>query len=107
MPSPVWIALFLLLLATTVGSVYVFLRFRRFWRTFKSFVSALDGTFQSLSRSLEQLSGNAEAFGSETPKIEASLKQLRRSLARAAVLRAAVQDAQDAVGRLTAVYPRK
>jgi hypothetical protein len=107
MPSPVWIALFVLLLATTVGSVYVFLRVLRFWRTFKIFVSAVDGTFQSLSSSLEQLAGNAESFGSETPKIEASLAQLRRSLARAAVLRAAVQDAQDAFGRLTAVYPRK
>jgi hypothetical protein len=107
MPSPVWIALVLLLLASTVGSVFVFLRFRRFWHTFKSFVSALDGSFQHLTRSLEQLAGNAEAFGSETPKIEASLAQLRRSLARAAVLRAAVQDAQDAFGRLTAVYPRK
>jgi hypothetical protein len=85
----------------------VFLRFRRFWRTFKSFVSALDGTFQQLTVSLEQLAGNADAFGSTTPKIEVSLAQLRRSLARAAVLRAAVQDVQDSFGRLTAVYPRK
>ena len=85
----------------------MFLRVRRFWRTFKDFVSTLEGTFQQLTTSLEQLSGNAEAFGSETPKLEASLTRLRGSLARAAVLRAAVQDAQDSLGRLTAVYPRK
>ena len=85
----------------------MFLRIRRFWRTFKDFVSTLEGTFQQLTTSLEQLSGNAEAFGLETPKLEASLTRLRGSLARAAVLRAAVQDAQDSLGRLTAVYPRK
>jgi len=107
MPAPIWLALLLLLLSSTVGSVFVFLRFRRFWRTFKSFVSTLDGTFQQLNASVERLSGNAEAFGSETPKLEASLARLRRSLARVAVLRAAVQDAQDSLGRLTAVYPRK
>ena len=107
MPAPLWFALFALLFVSTAGAVYVFLRFRRFWRTFKSFVSTLDGTFQQLTASLDQLSSNAESFGAETPKLEASLARLRSSLARAAVLRAALQDAQDSLGRLTAVYPRK
>ena len=49
----------------------------------------------------------APAFGSDAPRLEASLERLRRSLARAAVLAAALADARDAFGRLAAVYPRK
>jgi sigma54-dependent transcription regulator len=106
-PLLVWIALFVLLLAVTAGSVHVFLRLRRFWRTFQSFGSALDGTLRELTASLDRLAGNTDSFGSATPRLETSLARLRRSLARAAVLRAAVQDVQDSLGRLTAVYPRK
>jgi hypothetical protein len=107
MPLLLWIALLLLLFASTVGSVHLFLRLRSFWRTFKSFGSALDVTVRELTGSVERLAGNAEAFESATQRLDPSLERLRRSLARAAVLRAAVQDAQDAFGRLTAVYPRK
>jgi hypothetical protein len=107
MPLLVWIALFVLLFALTVGSVHVFLRVRRFWRTFQSFGSVLDGTLRELTGSLDRLAGNMDSFGSSTPRLEASLARLRRSLARAAVLRAAMQDVQDSLGRLTAVYPRK
>ncbi len=107
MPSFIWIAVFLLLFFATAGSIFVFLRLRLFWRSFKSFASDLDGTFQQLTGSLERLAGNAETFGADQRKVEASLARLRRSLARAAVLRAAVEDAQDSLGRLTAVYPRK
>ena len=107
MPSLLWIALFLLVVASTAGAVYVFLRVRALLRTVKSLGSAVDVTVGGLTGSMERLSANAEAFGSETPRLAASLEQLRRSLARLAVLRAALQDAQDAFGRLTAVYPRK
>ena len=107
MPLPVWIALLVVLVALTAGSVYVFLRLRSLWRALKSFSSALDGTVRDLTGALEGLARNAEAFGSDTPKLQASLERLRHSLARAAVLRAALEDARDAFGRLTAVYPRK
>ncbi len=103
----VWIALVVLLFALTVGSVHVFLRLRRFWRTFQTFGSALDGTLRDLTGSLDRLARNTDSFASSTPRLEASLEKLRRSLARAAVLRAAMQDVQDSFGRLTAVYPRK
>jgi cell shape-determining protein MreC len=103
----VWIALFVLLFALTVGSVHVFLRFRRFWRTFQSFGSALAGTLRDLTGSVDRLGRNMASFASSTPRLEASLAKLQHSLARVAVLRAAVQDVQDSLGRLTAVYPRK
>jgi hypothetical protein len=107
MPLLVWIALFVLLFALTAGAVHVFLRLRRFWRTFQTFGPALDGTLRELTVSLDRLSTNTDSFASSTPRLEASLAKLRHSLARAAVLRAALQDVQDSLGRLTAVYPRK
>ena len=107
MPPLFWIALFVLLFASTAGAVYVFLRLRGLWRSLKSLGDAVDVTVGGLSGSMEQLAANAEAFGSEAPRLEASLGRLRHSLARLSVLRAALQDAQDAFGRLTAVYPRK
>ncbi len=85
----------------------MFLRARVFWRTLKSFGPAVDVTVDPLNASLERFAATAEAFGSDTPKLDAALARLRRSLARAAVLRAAVQDVQETFGRLTAVYPRK
>ena len=107
MPPLLWIPLLVLLVASTAGAVFVFLRARVFWRTLKSFGPAVDATVGPLNASMERLAASNEAFGSETPKLDAALARLRRSLARAAVLRAAVQDVQDTVGRLTAVYPRK
>jgi hypothetical protein len=62
---------------------------------------------EELNGPLERLAATSEAFGSDAPRLEASLERLRRSLARAAVLGAALDDARDAFGRLAAVYPRK
>jgi hypothetical protein len=107
MPLLVWIALLVLLFALTAGSVHVFLRTRRFWRTLKNLGPALDGDMRDLTGSLERLASSAEAMRGGTPQLDLSLERLRRSLARLAVLRAAVQDARDSFGRLAAVYPRK
>ena len=102
-----WISLGVVLVSLTGGALYVFMRVRSLWRAFKSFTAAVDGLMRELTASLDRLSANAEALGSETPKLEAALGRLRHSLARAAVLRAAMRDVQDSFGRLTAVYPRK
>jgi hypothetical protein len=107
MPLPVWIALIAVLVSLTAGATYVFLRFLGLWRTLKRFNSALEPVAEELNGPLQRLEANSEAFGSDAPRLEASLERLRRSLARAAVLRAALDDARDAFGRLAAVYPRK
>jgi hypothetical protein len=107
MPLPVWIALLAVLVSLTAGATYVFLRLLGLWRTLKRFNSALEPVAEELNGPLERLAANSEAFGSDAPRLEASLERLRRSLARAAVLGAALDDARDAFGRLAAVYPRK
>ena len=106
MPLPVWIALLAVLISLTAGATYVFLRLLRLWRAFKHFNAALEPVMDELNRPLERLAANSEAFGSDAPRLEASLERLRRSIARAAVLGAALDDARDAFGRLAAVYPR-
>ena len=107
MPLPVWIALLAVLISLTAGATYVFLRGLRLWRAIKHFNEALEPVMEELNRPLERLEANSEAFGSDAPRLEASLERLRRSLARAAVLGAAINDARDTFGRLAAVYPRK
>jgi hypothetical protein len=56
---------------------------------------------------MERLSATMEATESATPRLEASVTRLKRSVARLAVLRAALQDSVDSFAWLTAVYPRK
>jgi sigma54-dependent transcription regulator len=106
-PFSVWMPLFVLLFALTAGAVHIFLRAQTFWRTFKSFVSSLDGSFQELTGALERLATSADSFRAETPRLDARIERLQLWLAGAAVLQAAVQDARDSFGRLTALYPRK
>jgi outer membrane murein-binding lipoprotein Lpp len=107
MPLLFWIPLALLLLALTAGSVYVFLRVRAFLRTAKIVGTQLDGTLRDLTASADRLSANIEEFNAAVPRLEASVERLERSLTRVAVLRAAVEDARESIGRLTVMYPRK
>jgi ABC-type transporter Mla subunit MlaD len=99
--------LIFLLLASTAGAVYVFLHVRRFLRSLRSVSATIDGPVRDLERSVERLSANMESSGSATPRLEGSVERLRRSVARLAVLRAALQDSLDSLASLTAVYPRK
>jgi Flp pilus assembly protein TadB len=106
-PLPVWIALFLVLFCLTAGTVFVFLRFRVFWRAFKNLGSALDAIVPELNSSLEKLDASTAAYEAGRPRLDASLQRLRRSLGRAAVLLAAVNDVKEAFAGVTAVLPRK
>src|SRR5262245_16405467 len=106
MPLSVWIALIFLLLATTVGAVYVFLHARRFFRTAKSVSAEMDGAVRHLERGVDLLNANMEKAESATPRLEASVTRLRRSVARLVVLRAALQESLEPFAWLAAVYPR-
>jgi hypothetical protein len=107
MPLPVWIALLFVLFVTAAGAVYVFLRARRFMRTAKSASAEMDGPMRHLERSVDELNAKMEAAENATPRLEASVTRLRRSVARLMVLQAALQDTRDSFAWLAAVYPRK
>jgi hypothetical protein len=107
MPLPVWIALAFLLLAATAGAIYVFLRARSFMRIAKSVSNEMDGAVHYLERSVDELSLKMKTAENATPRLEASVERLRRSVARLMVLRTAVQESLEPLAWLAAVYPRK
>src|SRR6266540_2994238 len=91
-PFPVWVSFCVLTVALTLGSTRMFRAGRRLWRDLGSFGTAVDDTS----------SGTAAL-----PRLEAATARLRVSLARHAVLRAAVRDLQESVSGVVALYPRK
>jgi hypothetical protein len=102
-----WPSLGLAILLSTIGAVVVFRRGLTLWRDLKRGGKALVEGLDGLGRKLERTSAAAAGLGAATARPEPSIARLQVSLARFAVLRSAVQDVQDAVGRVTAVYPRK
>ncbi len=76
------------------------------WRMFKRLR-------RGIGRELERLADLGEATATkletatDTAKVERSLTQLRHDLARFAVLRHALDEAQDTFKRFALVYPRK
>ena len=73
---------------------------------------ALKRLRRGLGRELERLADLGEATAdklgtaTDTAELDASLSRLRADLARLAVLREAIAEAQDAVGRVAWVLPR-
>jgi hypothetical protein len=102
-----WVSVALVVVATVCGLAFLALRGLQLWRTFKAFRRALKETTAALTGSLERLAAAGERAAAAPERLEPSLARLRVSLAHAAILRSAVQDVQDSLGRLTAVYPRK
>ena len=60
-----------------------------------------------ITQGLERFAERAGSTPAHAPQLERSRAKLRLSLARLAVLRAAVDEATDMAGRFTALYPRK
>jgi hypothetical protein len=106
-PLPVWLCLLFLLISLTLGLIWLFRAAFRLWRDLKTLGRWVDGTMAGLSQALERLAERSAAFGAAFPQLAAANARLGISLARLAVLRAAVRDVQDEVGRVAAVYPRK
>ena len=74
---------------------------------------ALKRARRHLARSLEHLAATADHTGeiveriSDQRELEGSLARLQVAVRQLNVLRAAVDEVTDSVGRVTAVYPRK
>jgi len=107
MPIGVWLCVALLIVVSTVSLVRVFRVALGTWRTLRSFGERVDDTAGALNSGSERLSARAAALSVDLPRLEAAIENLRVTLARQAVLRAALRDVQDAVSAATAFYPRK
>ena len=100
----VWIALGIAVVAVTVGIVEAARAGLRAWRAFRGSMRAASDALAELSTKLERLADSAPTHG---PQLERSRARLDVSLARLAVLRSAIGEAQDAVSPVTLLHPRK
>jgi hypothetical protein len=87
--------------------VLLLLRARDAWRELESTRRGLIDGLDGFAAKAETTATRIEAAGDETAGLQESLGRLRVSLARLAVLRAAIDEADDTFRRFTAVLPRK
>ncbi len=94
--------------AGVVGGAIVFALVRALqgWRDFKRARRHLFRALDELAVKGEQTADRAASLG-DTEELHASIERLRNSLAQLAVLRAALEEAQETFGRFAAVMPRR
>jgi hypothetical protein len=102
----VWAALILAGLAGIAALVLLAMRALRAWRAFRATRAAILGGLDDFAAKAQAVSDKVATAG-DTAELQDSLARLRLSLARFAVLRAALDEAQDTFGRMVAVVPRK
>ena len=102
----IWAALAVAVLAGAGALALVALRALQAWRSVKAVRSGVAGGLDRLATAGAETAEKAAAAG-DTVELQESVGRLRVSLARLAILREAVAEAQDVVGRVTAVMPRK
>ena len=102
-----WIALGVAVVASGAAFVSAVRAGLQAWRAFRGLSRGLSAALADLTVRLERFADRAAATPAHAPELEASSGRLRASLARLAVLRAAVDGATDAAGRVTVFYPRK
>ena len=102
----VWATLALAVILTGAALGYLGLRALELWRGLRAVKRETVAALAALEDSANTAADKAAKAGS-SPELERSVTRLRRSVRRLNVLRSALEDATDAVGRVTAVYPRK
>ena len=103
----VWIALALAVLAPAAAFVFALRAGLRAWRDFRSLSRGVSAGLADLTGRLERFADRLSSTPTHADELEKSLERLRVSRARVAVLQTAVDEAADAVGRITVFYPRK
>ena len=101
-----WVALAVAVLVVFAAVVRTLRQALGAWRSLKRVRRALGRALYELEVAAARLADNA-GEARPSPALDRSLARLRRSIARLNVLRRAIDDVTDAVGRVTAVYPRK
>ena len=102
----IWGALILAALVVIAALAFLAVRFLQAWREFKQVRRHLLRAIEALTEGATAVAENAAEAADQHVALE-HVARLRRSLARLAVLREAVDEAQDTFTRLTAVMPRK
>jgi hypothetical protein len=103
----------LVLAAVIVGAlafwgavVFLGVRILRALRDYRRLRRHVARELDRLADSVERVAASAERAG-DTSRLDARMGGLRSTMGRAAVLRAALDEVSDAVGRVTALVPSK
>ena len=102
-----WSALGIALVLTVASVIYVTLRGLEAFRAFKELSRRLGGELDRIATASGEVERHLALAAESGTQLEASLTRLRASRARLNVLTSALADVRAAVGRVTAVYPRK
>ena len=102
-----WLALIVALVLTVAAVSYATLKGLEAFRAFKRLGRALGSELDRIAASTDQIERRLAVAAESGTKLEASLTRLRASRARLNVLTSALADVRAAVGRVTAVVPRK
>jgi hypothetical protein len=93
-------------LAGSAAIAYVLVRTLEAWRALKRWRRGVGKALERLADLGEAMADKLET-ATDPAKVESSLSRLRVDLARLAVLRQALDEAEDAFKRFAFVYPRK
>ena len=102
-----WTALGIALVLTVGSVIYVTLRGLEAFRAFKAFSRRLGAELDRIATASGEVERHLALAAESGTQLEASLTRLRASRARLNILTSALADVRAAVGRVTAVYPRK
>jgi hypothetical protein len=102
----IWGALIVSAVAGTGAVAVLVLRGLEAWRGFKSTRRRVLDALDEFAAKAESTADRVSTAG-DTAELQASVARLRASLARFAVLREAIDEAQETFGRATALVPRK
>jgi hypothetical protein len=102
----IWAALILGAVAGIAALVLLVVRSLDAWRAFRDTRRAVLGRLEHFAAQAEAVADKL-AVADDTAELQESLGRLRLSLARLAVLRAAIDEADETFGRVLAVVPRK
>jgi hypothetical protein len=102
----IWVALIVAAAAGMASLALLVVRSLKAWRALKETRRAVVGGLDELAARAQAVADKLAA-AADTTELQESVRRLRVSLARLAVLRAAIAEADGTFGRVTAVVPRK
>ncbi|HEY8107425.1 MAG TPA: hypothetical protein VIC70_01870 [Gaiellaceae bacterium] len=103
----IWAALILVALAGSAALTLLVLNSLKAWHAGKDARDAILGRLDGFTAKAETVADKIAAADDGTAEVQESLGRLRVSLARLAVLRAAIDEVDNTVARVAAVVPRK
>lgn len=102
-----WLALIIALVLAVASAIYVTLRGLEAFRAVKRLGRTVTGELDRIATASGEIERHLALAAESGTRLDASLTRLRSSRARLNVLTSALEDVRAAVGRITAVVPRK